>query len=54
MRLLQQKCLRPLAETDGLRPTELYARNRDVDEINARELAALDAPEMFSPSEDDV
>ena len=39
---LQQRCARPLPETHGIKPTELYSRNADVDDVNNRELERLD------------
>ena len=39
---LQQRCARPLPETHGIKPTELYSRNSDVDDVNNRELDRLD------------
>jgi hypothetical protein len=35
---LARECSRPLPERDGIKPTELFARNCDVDNVNAREL----------------
>ena len=46
---LQQQCARPLPEVHGIKPTELYSRNADVDNVNTRELAFLDfQPETFT------
>lgn len=39
---LQQRCARPLPETHGIKPTELYSRNADVDAVNTRELDRLE------------
>lgn len=39
---LQQRCARPLPSLHGINPTELYARNSDVDAVNATELSKLD------------
>ena len=41
---LQRRCGRPLPATHGIKPTELYSRNADVDAVNARELQSLDFP----------
>ena len=34
-------CCRPLQAKDGIEPTNLYARNKDVNDVNERKLAAL-------------
>ena len=44
--MLQQRCMRPLPCVHEIRPTELYARNADVDNVNATELAKLGEAEM--------
>ena len=43
---LQRRCSRPLPAIDGIRPTELYSRNSDVDAVNARELDAITDAEL--------
>jgi hypothetical protein len=49
---LQQRCTRPLPCVHGINPTELYARNADVDAVNANELRRLDFPiEEFKASD---
>lgn len=44
-RLLQAKCMRELPPGMGIKPTELFARNKDVDTVNQREMARLQAPD---------
>jgi hypothetical protein len=39
---LQQRCSRPLPSVHGINPTELYARNADVDAVNTNELQRLE------------
>lgn len=39
-------CARPLEERGGIRPTQIYTRNRDVDDLNAAELAKLPGPKV--------
>ena len=41
---LAQRCARPLPSVHGIQPTELYARNADVDTVNAAQLRMLDTP----------
>lgn len=43
--LLSQRCMRPLTWDSGVKPTELFARNKDVDEVNARELGRIQCSE---------
>ncbi len=38
---LVQRCSRPLPEVAGIKATQLFAKNADVDAVNRRELAAL-------------
>ena len=51
---LQRRCVRPLPCTDGIVPTELYARNADVDTVNANELQRLDFELVELTSSDSV
>jgi hypothetical protein len=38
---LLRRCSRPLVTVHGIKPTELYSRNSDVDFVNARELDGI-------------
>ena len=51
---LQRRCMRPLPCTDGIIPTELYARNADVDAVNSNELSRLDFELIEQQSYDSV
>jgi len=52
---LLRRCSRPLAATHGIKPTELYSRNSDVDSVNARELESIcDVPLLTYSSVDTV
>ncbi|KAL4451826.1 hypothetical protein ABPG75_007488 [Micractinium tetrahymenae] len=44
----------PLAERDGIKPTQLYSRNADVDRVNAQELARLPGQAVTCMAQDDV
>ncbi len=46
-------CERELPDGE-IKPTALYARNRDVDAVNAAELAALPGPQRFFDAKDSV
>ena len=52
--VLQRRCMRPLPSSDGIIPTELYARNADVDAVNSNELARLDFELVEQQSQDSV
>ena len=45
---LLQQCSRPLPEQNGVKPTQLFSRNADVDTVNAKELRALQGEEVSS------
>ena len=51
---LQRRCVRPLPCTDGIIPTELYARNADVDAVNSTELQRLEFELVEQCSHDNV
>ena len=36
--VLAAECLRPLPPVHGVRPTQLFSRNKDVDDVNNREM----------------
>ena len=38
-------CQRPLPEKGGVKPTQLFSRNADVDRVNTAELAGLAHPQ---------
>jgi hypothetical protein len=46
LNMLQQRCMRPLPCVNDIRPTELYARNADVDSVNSVELNKLADAEL--------
>jgi ATP-dependent DNA helicase PIF1 len=56
LRKLVELCARPLPDNpDGIKPTQVYARNRDVDEVNDKELAQLpDQDRVLCVSHDGV
>lgn len=54
MRELVGRCARPLDVKSGIKPTQVFACNRDVDAMNAREMAQLSSPMVRSPAHDDV
>ena len=41
LRVLRERCMRPLPATHGIQPTQLHSRNKEVDETNEGELAKL-------------
>lgn len=41
--VLAAECSRPLPAVHGVRPTQLFSRNLDVDAVNNREMAVRDA-----------
>ena len=41
-------CQRPLPEKGGVKPTQLFSRNADVDRVNTAELAGLPHPQATS------
>ncbi len=43
---LLQLCTRPLPEQNGVKPTQLFSKNADVDTVNAAELSALEGDEV--------
>lgn len=54
MTRLVKTCSRPVTCAEGIKPTQVFARNADVDRINATELEALEAPVVISACRDDV
>ena len=38
MAVLQRECSRPLPDVQGVRPTQLFSRNVDVDRVNGEEM----------------
>lgn len=54
LRRLVRVCGRPLQERQGVRPTQIFSRNKLVDDINATELARLAGPRYSMSSRDDV
>ncbi|MEW5314863.1 MAG: hypothetical protein WDW38_006328 [Sanguina aurantia] len=53
LRKLTALCSRPLSFTDGIKPTRLFSRNKDVDDINAQELGSLPGHLMTLPALDE-
>ncbi|KAL3131052.1 hypothetical protein ABBQ38_15563 [Trebouxia sp. C0009 RCD-2024] len=51
---LLQQCSRPLPEQNGVKPTQLFSRNADVDTVNAEELRALQGEEAVMEGLDSV
>ena len=49
---LLQLCTRPLPEQNGVKPTQLFSRNADVDTVNAAELSALEGEEVCTAHAD--
>ncbi|KAK9860394.1 hypothetical protein WJX84_000183 [Apatococcus fuscideae] len=47
-------CQRPLPATNGVKPTQLFSRNADVDRVNTQELEALQGETVEMPGRDDV
>ena len=43
-------CQRPLLERGGVKPTQLFSRNADVDRVNTAELAGLAHPQASWPA----
>lgn len=54
LKLLRECCARLLTEKKGIKPTQLFSRNQDVDKVNAGELAALEAPLIVLGATDSV
>mmetsp|Transcript_5870 Transcript_5870/g.16455 ORF Transcript_5870/g.16455 Transcript_5870/m.16455 type:complete len:761 (-) Transcript_5870:465-2747(-) len=46
MGTLLKECQRHLLEANGVKPTQLFARNADVDHVNSEELAKLESQEV--------
>ena len=44
IRRLVELCGRPLDVTSGIKPTQIFSRNKDVDDMNTQELAKLPGP----------
>lgn len=42
------------AEDDGIRPTQIFSRNRDVDDMNSREIKLLPGPLVTMPALDRI
>lgn len=51
---LLKECARPLAVEDGIQPTQVYARNKDVDTLNDQELGKLPGRRVTCVSRDEV
>ncbi|PSC73766.1 DNA helicase ATP-dependent [Micractinium conductrix] len=51
---LARECGAPLPEREGVKPTQLYSRNADVDRVNAEELARLPGSALDFGAKDDV
>ena len=51
---LRELCMRPLPSANGIKPTQLYSRNKEVDETNDRELARLAGEVLTFTSSDEV
>mmetsp|Transcript_17077 Transcript_17077/g.40751 ORF Transcript_17077/g.40751 Transcript_17077/m.40751 type:complete len:541 (-) Transcript_17077:190-1812(-) len=51
---LLSKCQRPIREANGVKATQLFSRNVDVDKVNSSELAALNANEVYFHANDSV
>lgn len=49
---LRENCMRPLPDDDGIKPTELYPYNKDVDEINRKEIQKLPGADVISIATD--
>ena len=47
---LLKLCTRPLPEQNGVKPTQLFSRNADVDTVNTAELKALEGEEVMLTS----
>lgn len=54
MDMLEACCSRPLAANNGIEPTLLYSRNKEVDKLNAKRLKQLKGEEVVYDGEDDV
>ncbi|KAK9826266.1 hypothetical protein WJX74_003930 [Apatococcus lobatus] len=51
---LSSVCQRPLQSASGVKPTQLFSRNADVDRVNTEELRALQGEAVDMPGKDDV
>mmetsp|Transcript_473 Transcript_473/g.1461 ORF Transcript_473/g.1461 Transcript_473/m.1461 type:complete len:490 (-) Transcript_473:264-1733(-) len=51
---LLQKCKRPLPDMNGVRPTQLFSKNADVDRVNNTELQALQTESCCFMADDTV
>ena len=51
---LRDLCMRPLPSADGIKPTQLFSRNKDVDDTNEKELAKLTGDLMAFNATDEV
>ena len=54
IRRLVALCGRPLDVTSGIKPTQIFSRNKDVDDMNTQELAKLPGKKVAFGSKDDV
>ena len=50
LREVVRLCQRPLPEKGGVKPTQLFSKNAEVDRVNTGELASLAQPEASVPS----
>ena len=51
---LRDLCMRPLPSTDGIKPTQLFSRNKEVDGTNELELSKLPGNLMVFKAADEV
>jgi ATP-dependent DNA helicase PIF1 len=54
VRRLVELCGRPLDTHSGIKPTQIFSRNKDVDDMNTQELAKLAGAKVTFGSKDDV
>jgi ATP-dependent DNA helicase PIF1 len=54
VRRLVELCRRPIDHVDGVKPTQIFSKNKDVDEMNAVELARLTSTKILFGSKDDI
>lgn len=54
LRNIKQRCDREISELNSVKPTRLFPRNRDVDQLNQSELDNLPSAEFHFHAQDDV
>ncbi|GAX73971.1 hypothetical protein CEUSTIGMA_g1421.t1 [Chlamydomonas eustigma] len=54
LKRLRELCMRPLLSSNGIKATQLFSRNKEVDETNIRELAVLKGATAVFGAEDEV